>query len=69
MDSSRKNFSQGYQSVNDNFQKSAANLFVKQHNGTKWSNAIFITILFCVLCPPKISNRSRFLENGEFSAP
>jgi hypothetical protein len=50
MGSTRKNFSQGYQIVKDNFQKSAANLFVKQYDGTKCSNAIFITVLFCALC-------------------
>ena len=50
MGSSRKNFSQGFQIVKDNFQKSAANLFVKQYDGTKCSNAIFITVLFCALC-------------------
>ena len=50
MGSSREDFSQGYQIVKDNFQKSAANLFVRQYDGTKCSNAIFITVLFCVLC-------------------
>jgi hypothetical protein len=50
MSSSRKNFSQRYKIVKEDFQNSVANLFEKQHYGSKCNNPIFINVLFCALC-------------------
>ena len=50
MNSSRKNFSKGYQIVKSDFQNFVANLFEKQYHGSKCNNKIFINILFCALC-------------------
>jgi len=50
MSSSRKNFSQGYKIVKEDFQHSVSNLFEKQYHGSKCNNRIFINVLFCALC-------------------
>ena len=42
MSPSRKNFSQGYKIVKEDFQRSVENLFEKQHHGSKCTNRIFI---------------------------
>jgi putative transposase len=50
MSSSRKDFSQGYKIVKEDFQHSVSNLFEKQYHGSKCNNPIFINVLFCALC-------------------
>ena len=50
MNTPRRNFITGYQIVKQNFQRSAADLFEKQHHGTICNNAFFINVLFCALC-------------------
>jgi len=50
MSPSRKNFSQGYKIVKEDFQHSVEKLFEKQYHGSKCNNRIFINVLFCALC-------------------
>jgi hypothetical protein len=50
MDIVRKNYSRGYQEVQDRFSGEAAKLFEKEHHGRECPNSVFIRVLFCALC-------------------
>jgi hypothetical protein len=49
MGSPRKNYSESFQQVKDQFQNAARQLFVKEPHGRECNNAIFVKALFCAL--------------------
>jgi hypothetical protein len=50
MGSSRKNYSESFQQVKNQFQNATGQLFAKEHHGRECNNAIFVKVLFYALC-------------------